>query len=1065
MEFCGDFRHLKYTIPLAVILTGLVCPFKTGIDNYKTVYLLTIAVTATIPWDSHLLKNQVWNYPNHAVIGHTFWRIPIEELFFFVVQTYITSLVCILVGKSIIPSAYLPTLPITPPSPSIEEAKPKKAKHKIQNDYKRLRRIGLFGAISILSCVIIGARLVQIGGHGTYMGLILVWAGPIVLLLWILSHQYILSIPRRNVLIPIIFPTLYLWFVDTLALKNGTWVINPEKSFEIKIWKYLDIEEALFFLVTNTLITFGQLAFDHALAVINGFPETFNFPIPSWPSMTLMASGLSFPVKRYSSKRILDLRDAIIKLQKKSRSFSLANSVFEGRLRIDLVFLYAFCRNADDLIDEAQTPEEARKALSKLSQAVLNAFGKNNKDGLEPPLSMLYDLPEEMAASLESLPVKSIPLRPVQGLLEGFEMDLTFPAIDKTNEKTPSSVTEDKFPIRSEKDLERYGYCVAGTVAELLLNLVFHHTTAKFTSLEREGIIQAGVDMGIALQYINISRDIAKDALMGRCYLPSTWLAEYNLTPSMVVEKPDRPETRILRKRLLGIAMDIYSKNRGAIERLPKNCGARKGVRAAVENYLEIGRVLLEQDGKNMIIGENQATVSKMRRLGAFAKALWAGVGGCASAARLAKAGFKVTVVEKNDFTGGRCSLIYDGEHRFDQGPSLLLLPDLFHETFADLDTTMPAEGVHLLKCDPNYQIFFHDNEKMTLSSDLSRMKPEIERWEGKDGFERYLGFLAEGHRHYEFSMKQALRKNFPSIFSMLRPVLLKDIMRMFVFTSLYTRASAYFWTDRLRRCFTFASMYMGMSPYKAPALYSLLQYTELVEGIWYPQGGFHKVVEAIVNIGKKLGVEYQLNSPVQSILLSEDEKQAVGVVLQSGRHLQADIVLVNADLVYTYNNLLPETSYSKNLAKRPASCSSISLYWSMNRKIEELSAHNIFMAEHYKESFEEIFEKLKLPDEPSFYVNVPSRIDPTAAPDGKDSIVVLIPTGHLEEDGNGRGLKTSDDWNQLVNKAREFVIRAIESRTGVKDLRQAIAAERINIPTTCQSSLDTSKTGITKKY
>ncbi|KAK6533315.1 hypothetical protein TWF694_002267 [Orbilia ellipsospora] len=622
MDSYGDFRHIRYTIPLAVILTGLVYPFKTGIDNFKTIYLLIIAVVATIPWDSHLLKNEVWSYPNHAVIGHTLWRIPIEELFFFVVQTYITSLVCILVGKSIIPSAYLPTLPITPPSPSIEEAKPKKAKHKIQNDYKRLRRIGLFGAISILSCVIIGARLVQIGGHGTYMGLIFVWAGPIILFLWVLSHQYILSIPRRNVLIPILVPTFYLWFVDTLALKNGTWVINPEKSLEIKLWRYLDIEEALFFLVTNTLITFGQLAFDHALAVINGFPDMFDFPIPSWPSIMLMFNGLSIPVKKYSSKRILDLRDAIIKLQRKSRSFSLASSVFEGRLRIDLVFLYAFCRNADDLIDEAQTPEEARKALSKLSQAVLTAFGRNNEDILKPPLSMLYDLPEEMAASLESLPVKSLPLGPIQGLLEGFEMDLTFPAIDKKSEKSPASLSDDKFPIKTEKELEKYGYCVAGTVAELLLNLVFHHTPARFTSQDREDIIQAGVKMGIALQYINISRDIAKDALMGRCYLPSTWLAEYNLTPSMVIEKPDRPETRTLRKRLLCIAMDIYSKNRGMIERLPKDCGARKGVRAAVENYLEIGRVLLEQDGSNVVIGKNQATVSKMRRLGAFVRAL-----------------------------------------------------------------------------------------------------------------------------------------------------------------------------------------------------------------------------------------------------------------------------------------------------------------------------------------------------------------------------------------------------------------------------------------------------------
>ncbi|KAF3902952.1 hypothetical protein ABW20_dc0101302 [Dactylellina cionopaga] len=451
---------------------------------------------------------------------------------------------------------------------------------------------------------------------------------------------------------------------------------------------------------------------------------------------------------------------------------------------------------------------------------------------------------------------------------------------------------------------------------------------------------------------------------------------------------------------------------------------------------------LLAQEGKSVII-------------------VGAGVGGCASAARLAKAGFKVTVVEKNDFTGGRCSLIYDGEHRFDQGPSLLLLPDLFHETFADLDTTMPAEGIHLLRCDPNYQIFFHDNEKIVLSSDLAHMKTEIEKWEGKDGFERYLAFLAEGHRHYEFSMRRVLRRNFSSIFSMMRPELLKDTLRVAILSSLYTRASAYFWTDRLRRCFTFASMYMGMSPYASPGIYSLLQYTELVEGIWYPRGGFHKVIEAIVNIGQKLGVEYQLNSPVSSILLSEDEKRAVGVVLQSGRHMRADIVLVNADLVYTYNHLLPETSYSKRLAKRPASCSSISFYWSMNRKISELSAHNIFLAEDYEGSFDEIFRKLKMPDQPSFYVNVPSRIDPTAAPEGKDTVIVLLPIGHLDEDGNGNGLKCSEDWNRLVDRARDIVISTIEKRTGVLKLREAIAAEQTNTPITWQERFNLYKGGI----
>lgn len=237
-----------------------------------------------------------------------------------------------------------------------------------------------------------------------------------------------------------------------------------------------------------------------------------------------------------------------------------------------------------------------------------------------------------------------------------------------------------------------------------------------------------------------------------------------------------------------------------------------------------------------------------------------AGVGGVAAAARLAKAGLKVTVVEKNDFTGGRCSLIHkdgyvsldysstanddrdaDNIQRFDQGPSLLLLPRLFEETFQDLGTTMKDEGIDLVKCEPNYNIHFHDNTTFALSTDLALMKREIERFEGKDGFERYMSFLQESHRHYELSVTHVLKKNFYGYLSMLRPDFLRRLFELHPFESIYGRASKYFWTERLRRVFTFASMYMGMSPFDAPGTYSLLQYTELAEGIWYPKGGFHK--------------------------------------------------------------------------------------------------------------------------------------------------------------------------------------------------------------------------------
>jgi phytoene desaturase (3,4-didehydrolycopene-forming) len=237
-----------------------------------------------------------------------------------------------------------------------------------------------------------------------------------------------------------------------------------------------------------------------------------------------------------------------------------------------------------------------------------------------------------------------------------------------------------------------------------------------------------------------------------------------------------------------------------------------------------------------------------------------AGAGGIATAARLAAAGCKVTVVEKNDFTGGRCSLIHRQGYvgcllqtklrvssltvaqRFDQGPSLLLLPRFFHETFEDLGTSLDAEGVKLVKCEPNYNVHFHDDTSFKLSTDLSIMKEEVERFEGTDGFERYLSFLQESHRHYEVSIIHVLRKNFYSLLSMVRLDFLQHLIQLHPFESIYFRASQYFWTERLRRVFTFASMYMGMSPFDAPGTYSLLQYTELAEGIWYPIGGFHKV-------------------------------------------------------------------------------------------------------------------------------------------------------------------------------------------------------------------------------
>ncbi|KAI8937592.1 hypothetical protein NX059_005306 [Plenodomus lindquistii] len=437
-----------------------------------------------------------------------------------------------------------------------------------------------------------------------------------------------------------------------------------------------------------------------------------------------------------------------------------------------------------------------------------------------------------------------------------------------------------------------------------------------------------------------------------------------------------------------------------------------------------------------------------------------AGVGGVATAARLAAAGCKVTVVEKNGFSGGRCSLIHREGYRFDQGPSLLLLPHLFHETFEDLGTSMDTEGVHIVKCEPNYNIHFHDSTSIKLSTDIAVMKEEIERFEGKEGFERYLGFLQESHRHYELSVTHVLRKNFYSLLSMARLDFLWNVLALHPFESIYARASKYFHTERLRRVFTFASMYMGMSPFDAPGTYSLLQYTELAEGIWYPIGGFHKVVEALVNIGERLGVEYKFDTPISHIKLTDNQKRATGVVLQDGTVLNADTVICNADLSYAYNELLPASSFARALLKRKASCSSISFYWALDRQFPQLTAHNIFLAEDYKESFDSIFKKHLIPDQPSFYVNVPSRVDASAAPNGCDSIVVLVPVGHLQDSATNthkgaQGSKgVTQDWDTMVSTARATILKTIETRLNIS-LADHIIKEEINTPPTWKTAFN----------
>ncbi|KAI8088749.1 phytoene dehydrogenase [Halteromyces radiatus] len=423
-----------------------------------------------------------------------------------------------------------------------------------------------------------------------------------------------------------------------------------------------------------------------------------------------------------------------------------------------------------------------------------------------------------------------------------------------------------------------------------------------------------------------------------------------------------------------------------------------------------------------------------------------AGAGGTATAARLARQGFKVTVVEKNDFNGGRCSLIHHNGYRFDQGPSLYLMPKLYQDMFADLDEKL-EDHLDLIRCNNNYKVHFDDGDKIHLTSDLTRMKTEMERVEGDDGFSRFLNFMSETHVHYEKGTLMAIKRNFESIWDMIKIKYAPEIIRLHLFDKIYSRAAKYFKTKKMRMAFTFQTMYMGMSPYDAPAVYSLLQYTEFAEGIWYPRGGFNTVVQRLESIAKdKYNASFIYNASVAKINTDDQQKKVTGVTLENGTVIEADAVVCNADLVYAYHQLLPPCRWTtKTLAKKKLTSSSISFYWSLSKVVHELDVHNIFLAETYKESFDEIFQDLNLPSDASFYVNIPSRIDPSAAPADKDAMIVLVPVGHTS--GQATKEEMEEYYSALVARARTMVLTVLERRLGVNNFQQWIDHEIVNHP------------------
>lgn len=413
-----------------------------------------------------------------------------------------------------------------------------------------------------------------------------------------------------------------------------------------------------------------------------------------------------------------------------------------------------------------------------------------------------------------------------------------------------------------------------------------------------------------------------------------------------------------------------------------------------------------------------------------------AGIGGLSTAAHLAKRGFNVTILEKNSQPGGRCGVFSHKGHIFDVGPTLYVMPLVYESELAHLGLHA-RQALELQQVHPTYHIYFDDGSRFTLTSNMDHLVKQVETFES--GSTRSLhAYLEEGKRCYRLAMTHLVQRDFRRITDFLNPRILATIFEIHALQRHYKRMGKFFDDPRLKAAFTFQDMYMGLSPSEAPASFSLLPYTELSHGIWFPRGGMNRIVEVLHNAAVNAGAQLRLNTPVQRIDVKG--RRVRGVTLANGEHLPADVIVANADLPYVYQELLPRDGTAESLTHKRYSCSTLSFFWGLKRSFPELQAHMLFLAQNYLEGFDAL-RKPGLPDEPNLYVHCPSRLDPAMAPSDRETLIGIVPIGHLHTNPHA-------DWSTIQDHARRTIFARL-SAIGLHDLQDHIDFEVVYTPET----------------
>lgn len=423
-----------------------------------------------------------------------------------------------------------------------------------------------------------------------------------------------------------------------------------------------------------------------------------------------------------------------------------------------------------------------------------------------------------------------------------------------------------------------------------------------------------------------------------------------------------------------------------------------------------------------------------------------AGVGGVATAIKLARNGYEVTVYEKNPAPGGRVSQTIREGHRFDLGATIFLMPEIYRKTFSNLDINLD-EFVEFLPVTTLYQLYFDDGSVLDFTTDAKKMEAQLEAIE-PGSYRMMQAYLEKGYGFLQLGLSQLLGRNFYRLFDFVNPGNVGLLIKLKTYLRHQTFVSRFFRHPHLQMAFTFQNIYVGQSPYEAPALFSMLPAAELLEGSMFPKGGMNRIVSRLVEYAEEMGVRFVCNKPVAKILT--DKRRATGILFEDGSSACSDILVANADLPYVYSNLLPDKRPAARINKLNHACSALVFHWGIDKLYPGIAQHNVFLSDQYRQCLDTIFKDKSLSSEFCFYIHSPVRTDPTAAPEGQDSISVVIPVGHIDPDKD-------QDWSRIRTMAREWVISRLQ-KLGWEDFEDHIKFEICYLPGTWESMFHVSR-------